>query len=54
MSDNKRKTQTFDFDYINMNVLHYIVNIQESYLISLLMSKKPNIHLKNNKGKLAI
>jgi ankyrin repeat protein len=34
--------------------LHYAVDIQEPYLIYKLMSKKSNVHLKNNEGKSAL
>ncbi|KAL6621089.1 ankyrin [Neocallimastix californiae] len=41
-------------DNLGNTALHYAVDIQEPYLISKLMSKEPNIHLKNNEGKSAL
>jgi ankyrin repeat protein len=41
-------------DNLGNTALHYAVDLQEPYLISRLMSKQPNIHLKNNEGKSAL
>jgi len=38
-------------DYLGNTALHYAVEIQSPFLIHRLMTKNPNIHIKNNDGK---